>query len=48
MTRKSVTLKQENVDQKTKKTKKKNKQTKKKEHYVEPIQVVLMTMMIFL
>ena len=41
MTRKSDTLKQENVEDQ-------QQQKKKKAHYVEPIQVVLMTMMIFL
>lgn len=41
MTRKSDTLKQENVEDQ-------QQQQKKKAHYVEPIQVVLMTMMIFL
>ena len=42
MTRKSDTLKQENVEDQQ------QQQKKKKAHYVEPIQVVLMTMMIFL
>lgn len=42
MTRKSDTLKQENVEDQQ------QQQQKKKAHYVEPIQVVLMTMMIFL
>ena len=37
MTRKSDTLKQENVEDQ-------QQQQKKKAHYVEPIQVVLMTM----
>ena len=41
MTRKSDTLKQENVEDQ-------QQQQQKKAHYVEPIQVVLMTMMIFL
>ena len=42
MTRKSDTLKQENVEDQQ------QQQQKKKAPYVEPIQVVLMTMMIFL